>query len=414
MDKNVKAVFDDVCSGVKINTFLVDKILRYQKRFITKNQEHAEFFGGNLTGVNVVRFTPADRSEWFEDIIGVDEKELTPRCNEQIDPNYYIVAGDVFSLSCVWLAHTIRNSNLATKTKHDAQVSLMSIMQYRFITSRLSRHWPYPTSKEVAEATLASMSNKYAIKRKGSWNAVIKDRSEDIVGPSSIHRLTLDRMEHDIRNQGESVGYLLTDTQGRNKDLIKNIYNQQKIVQESGMTVNTTSSTFIELDGNAMLKDKQKTLEMYKSYLNTIIPDKPSFIKLELVSLIEGCNKTMPTQLFRTTLSWFSDNYGKPNQNGKFLVDLTGRQLDHLIAMIYANKNIMRNKNDFAGLLTKVKGTYTASRVSDDVLLSIREDMEEVVRMATKSKVPAAVSATRTGLMLYLVIRAFTMKHYQG
>lgn len=414
MDKNIKAVFDDICSGLKINTILTDNIQKYQRRFITKNPDHAAFFGGNLTGVHVVRFTQADRAQWFEEIIGIDEKEFTQRCNDIIDPNYYIVAGDVFSLSCTWLVHKIRNSTLSPKTKHDAQVSVLNVMQYRFITSRLSRHWPYPTSKEVAEATVAAMSNKFDIKRKGSWNALIEDRSEDAIGPRSIHRQTLDRMEHDIRNQGESVGYFLTDVQGRNKNTIKNIYNLQLMVQESGVNVSTTSSTYIELDGGSVLKDKQKTLEMYKNYLNNIIADKPSFIKMELVQVIEGCNKTMPSPLFRTTLTWFSEQYGKLNDNGKYLNDIVNRLMDHIVALIYENKNIMRNKNDLTSLLTKMKGTYTASRVSDDLLLSIREDMEEVVRMATKSKVPGSVAAVRTGMMLYIVLRAFTMQHYQA
>ena len=88
--------------------------------------------------------------------------------------------------------------------------------------------------------------------------------------------------------------------------------------------------------------------------------------------------------------------------------------MDHIVALIYENKNIIRNKNDLTSLLTKMKGTYTASRVSDDLLLSIREDMEEVVRMATKSKVPGSVAAVRTGMMLYIVLRAFTMQHYQA
>ena len=258
------------------------------------------------------------------------------------------------------------------------------------------------------------MSNKFDIKRKGSWNALIEDRSEDAIGPRSIHRQTLDRMEHDIRNQGESVGYFLTDLQGRNKNTIKNIYNLQLMVQESGVNVSTTSSTYIELDGGSVLKDKQKTLEMYKNYLNNIIADKPSFIKMELVQVIEGCNKTMPSPLFRTTLTWFSEQYGKLNDNGKYLNDIVNRLMDHIVALIYENKNIMRNKNDLTSLLTKMKGTYTASRVSDDLLLSIREDMEEVVRMATKSKVPGSVAAVRTGMMLYIVLRAFTMQHYQA
>lgn len=322
MDKHVKDVFNDLCGELSFDNKLGDKIIRYMNSFISKNVEHASFFGGNLTGVYVVKFTNSDRSIWFDEILNINEEELLPRLNDIINPVYYVVAGDVFNLSCVWLSHMFyKSSKINEKRKNEIMSAIYNVLQFRFITSRLQRHWPYPCSKEVAEATLAAMSNKYAIKQKGTWIKVVQDRSDDIIDMKhSIHRLTIQRMEHDIRNTGESVGYLLTDTQGRNKALLKNIYGLQKQVQESGMRVNSTSSTFIEMDGEAVLKDKANALETYRNYLAGVIPDKPSFIKLDLISIIESSNKTMPVSMFRSTLSWISDSYGKGDK-GKLEID---------------------------------------------------------------------------------------------
>lgn len=416
MYKTVKEVFDDHCSGISIDNKLCEKIALMKNNFITKNPDHAGFFGGNLTGVHVVRFTNNDRARWFEEILQYPESELTHDLNQLIDPNYYVVAGDVFNLSCVWLSHAIRNSTkINDKKKREAESDIYKILQFRFITSRLQRHWPYPASKEVAEATLASMSNKFDIKRKGSWISVITDRADDIVDPvHSIHRLTINRMQYDIRNKGESVGYLLTDTQGRNKALLKNIYNQQKIVQEQGFRIASTSATFVELDGEVAIKDKQKSLETYRNYLFSIISDKPSFIKLELVEIIEKSNKTMPPQMFRETLSYISNLYGKNSKDKTNVDDVIDRLMNHLISYLYLNRNVMKNKSDIAGLISRMKGIYTSSRTSDELLLSIRQDLENIVRQATKNKSGPAVAATRTGIMLYIVLRAFTMKHYQS
>lgn len=413
MYRNVKAVFDDLCSGLVIDNKLCDKITLFKNRFITKNTDHAAFFGGNLTGVHVVRFTGNERNQWFEEIIGIDENELLNETKKIINPVYYVVAGDVFNLSCVWLSHAIRNNGkLSEKKKREVESDIYQILQFRFITSRLQRHWPYPTSKEVAEATLASMSNKFDIKRKGSWINVISDRADDIVDKSSIHKVTIDRMQYDIRNKGESVGYLLTDTQGRNKALLKKIYNQQKIIQEQGLKIHSTSATFVELDGEVAVKDKQKSLEQYKSYLSTVIADKSSFIKPELVLIIEKANKTMPEQLFRETLSWISDSYGKGSEGKLYIDSIVDKVMTHLLAYLYQHRDVMKNKSDIAGLLSRMKGVYTASRVSDELLLSIREEIEHLVRKATKNRSHAAVAATRTGIMLYLVLRAFTKNHY--
>lgn len=416
MDKHVKDVFNDLCGELSFDNKLGDKIIRYMNSFISKNVEHASFFGGNLTGVYVVKFTNSDRSVWFDEILNINEEELLPRLNDIINPVYYVVAGDVFNLSCVWLSHMFyKSSKINEKRKNEIMSAIYNVLQFRFITSRLQRHWPYPCSKEVAEATLAAMSNKYAIKQKGTWIKVVQDRSDDIIDMKhSIHRLTIQRMEHDIRNTGESVGYLLTDTQGRNKALLKNIYGLQKQVQESGMRVNSTSSTFIEMDGEAVLKDKANALETYRNYLAGVIPDKPSFIKLDLISIIESSNKTMPVSMFRSTLSWISDSYGKGDKGKLEIDEVINKIMTHLLTYLNQNRNAMKNKSDISGLISKMKGVYTSSRSTDELLLSIRDDVEEIVKKATKIKSGPSIAATRTGVMLYIVLRAFTMRYYSG
>lgn len=416
MDKHVKDVFNDLCGELSFDNKLGDKIIRYMNSFISKNVEHASFFGGNLTGVYVVKFTNSDRSVWFDEILNINEEELLPRLNDIINPVYYVVAGDVFNLSCVWLSHMFyKSSKINEKRKNEIMSAIYNVLQFRFITSRLQRHWPYPCSKEVAEATLAAMSNKYAIKQKGTWIKVVQDRSDDIIDMKhSIHRLTIQRMEHDIRNTGESVGYLLTDTQGRNKALLKNIYGLQKQVQESGMRVNSTSSTFIEMDGEAVLKDKANALETYRNYLAGVIPDKPSFIKLDLISIIESSNKTMPVSMFRSTLSWISDSYGKGDKGKLEIDEVVNKIMTHLLTYLNQNRNAMKNKSDISGLISKMKGVYTSSRSTDELLLSIRDDVEEIVKRATKIKSGPSIAATRTGVMLYIVLRAFTMRYYSG
>ena len=221
-------------------------------------------------------------------------------------------------------------------------------------------------------------------------------------------------MEHDIRNTGESVGYLLTDTQGRNKALLKNIYGLQKQVQESGMRVNSTSSTFIEMDGEAVLKDKANALETYRNYLAGVIPDKPSFIKLDLISIIESSNKTMPVSMFRSTLSWISDSYGKGDKGKLEIDEVVNKIMTHLLTYLNQNRNAMKNKSDISGLISKMKGVYTSSRSTDELLLSIRDDVEDIVKRATKIKSGPSIAATRTGVMLYIVLRAFTMRYYSS
>jgi hypothetical protein len=86
--------------------------------------------------------------------------------------------------------------------------------------------------------------------------------------------------------------------------------------------------------------------------------------------------------------------------------------MEHIFEYLTSNKSTLRNKGDLMGLLSKIRGIYMSSRSSDEKLMKIREVTEHVVRSSTKIKDPSSIAATRTGFMLYVVLRTFTMQHY--
>ncbi|HEV7235926.1 MAG TPA: hypothetical protein VGN15_07085, partial [Ktedonobacteraceae bacterium] len=63
-------------------------------------------------------------------------------------------------------------------------------------------------------------------------------------------------------------------------------------------------------------------------------------------------------------------------------------------------------------VLTALRGTYMSSRSTDARLLKAREDVEKLVQLATQSRNSNAVASVRTGWMLYIVARAYTMRHF--
>ena len=153
--------------------------------------------------------------------------------------------------------------------------------------------------------------------------------------------------------------------------MLKNIYNQQKIIQEQGLKINSVNGTFIETDGVSILRDKELAITTYKNYLNNIIANKPSFIKLDLVSVIEQANKTAPAQVFRNTLSYISEQYGKGREGKLEIDDLIDRILSHLFSTLENNKTIMKNNSDLPGLISRMKGIYGSARSTDETLLSL-------------------------------------------
>ena len=406
MLKDVKAVFDQECAHLHFDARLAKKLSTYRLAFEMRNQDHITFFGGNLTGVQVVRFLPEDRDNWFEIILEVNEFVLSDLLEDlpSIDKTR-IVTSDTMNLSFVWLLHRLSTSKkLNTKERHDAMIDVCMVMQFKFLTSRLYRHFQYPADPSIAAATYAQLNYKYAIKRYGSWKAVLMARSEDIIGKDSIHLNAITKMDDD-----HGVTYLLSDTQNRIRDMLKNIYDLHLRVRNQNHRVLTTSSV-VEHDGKLILKDLNNSLVNYGRYLHSIITDKRSFIRDELTSVIEKLVHTMSPRMFLKTLEWLSDNYRQ--QGAELIEEAIDNVILYSLDYLQANRTLVNNVGDLPGMLSKLRGSFMSSRNNDELMLKTKNQFENIVQQATGSKHPSITASVRTGVMLYLVARALTKKYY--
>lgn len=400
--------FNEECKSVEIDAKFVSRLHAYQVGFVNKNTEHIEFFGGHLLGVQTVKFMPADYDKWFNDVLRIDDGPLEDalRKLDAIDPEHKIVASDTMNLTCAWLSWAIFNSKvLDEKQKHQAMIDVYLVLQYKFFTSRLYQHFRYPADKEVAEAAYTQLTSRYAIKKLGKWSAVFLNRSEDIIAKDSIHYKTITKMKVD-----DDVIYMLNDIQGRIRDMIKNIYNVFIQVHQQGKRIVSTSS-IVEHDGQEILKDKTKALPQYIHYIKTVVADKNSFIREELVTVIERMMHTMPSRLFRETLEYFSDNY---QQTGaKDIEEVIDTVLIHSFEHLDQHREEIRHATDLPSLLSTLRGVYMSSRSVDPILIDLREKTEKIATNATGSKNPSTIAAIRTGVLLYIILRSYTMRHYQ-
>jgi hypothetical protein len=410
--KNIKDVYDQLCAHVHPDKHLYKAACSLQEGFVNKKREHIEFFGGNLTGVQVVRFTDQERDKLFDILLQADEYQLKDEVyalkdmhgNPAINQNF-IVSSDIFNISCVWLLHRIHHAEdheLNAEERLDAKARVCAFLLYKFLTSLLFHYFKYPADPEVAAATYAELSRKYALKQHGSWGAALMNMAIGLVGPTSIHVNTIDKLDDDY-----DIVKMLNDIQGRVKDMLKNIYSVFMEVNAHGGRI-SSSTSFHEIEGEIELKDQTKSLGVYTQYLRRIITDKPSFIKDELVDVVSNMMHTMAPRMLYQALSWTSDNY-KGQHDGKInaAIDLV---MEHAIEYLSANRDITRT--DVGAVLDKLRGAYMSSRSTDAKLIKARSDVEEIIKLATGSRNDNAVASVRTAWMLYLVARAYTMRHY--
>lgn len=407
MADTIKSVLDKQLGHLEIDAKLAATLHAYRQNFINRNKDHAEFFGGNLLGVQVVRFLDSDKDDWFDYILQADEETLKEAVHALPTVNTdWHVSSNIMNITTLYLVHRIFHSALPAKAKQQAMEDTLLILQFKFVTSIMYHFFKYPADRAVAEATYAALNMKFILKEKGTWLAVLIHRCNEILGRSSPHYNCISRMDRD-----KEVIDTLNAIHGAIKGYIKNMREVMERIRLSDGKINSVSSV-AGVDGEEILKDKTKGPMTYTNYLKSIISDKNSFIREELTTVIVKVMPSASERHLRSALAHLSDNYFRKDHRAiEEIINLT---MIHAFAYLSDNRINSRANMDLAAMLIKLRGAYTASRSSDSDLLRLRELVQEVIRPAVDSRTEAVVASVRTAVLLYLVARAYTMNYYSG
>lgn len=404
--ENIKTVFERHCKHLTFDKSMLVKVQTYQMQFANKNEAHITFFGGNLMGVETVRFKPEDRNKWFDEILNVDEGALEDDLHALPEVvTHRHVSSDVMNLSCVWVIHKfLTSTQLNEDQKYDGAMAAAMILQYKFITSIMTNMFHWSADPIVAQATYAALSKRFGLKVAGTWGELLRQRADDIVRKGGLHYTRLVKFDKDI-------DYIVNDIQGRIKSFLNNIRDVFEIVRHSPeMQIRNFGST-IELDGEIKIKDTTRMVTQYRNYLLEILPDKNSFIIPDLVGVIAKTVPTMTKQSLVQVLTYLSENASlKADKRVQRICDLV---LQHAFNYLNTNPDTMVSNSDLPGLIRKMRNLYQASRTTDPMILEMRKLTEEVSSIATGSKNKVLIPAIRNAVLLYILVRAWTYQHYR-
>jgi len=401
----IKSIMDEYGKHIKFDSRLVNQLERFVQNFINKSPEHVKCMGSNLTGVNRLTWTLQDRLEWEDNFLQIDGRDLRQAilALPHMD-DVGRVAADNFNISCVWLCHGFYRSDLPLRAKEKAMKLSMDILQYKLLSSIHSHYFKYPVDQNVAEATYAELSRKFDIKRYGNWRGVLDSRSENIIATGEIHERTIRSLDDDL-----AIVRMIQDIQFRLRDKIKNIWEVMARVIENDMKFSTTSST-IELDGALVTRDIERLSSDYIIFIKEAAAERDRFIKADLMLVIETTMSTMPVKPFENLLSIFTE---KVSKSDKLAVELIEKTMEHLFNVVLSDRKTQMRVNDPAAVLNRIRGLYTASRSSNELLTRMQEISEKMVRKDVKIVNNANVASLRTGLLLYIVLRAMVKEHYR-
>lgn len=397
-------VFDIHFEGVKFDSKLASAIYKFQIGFINANRDHLQFFGGNLLGVHVIRFKDSDVLRFIEQIFNVDYVTLVQDIREVTTIDHeFKVSGDIFNLTTMYIIHRFLTANNIPKTlRETAAYNVALIFFYRCIAALMSYYFRYPADEKIAQKAYANLSNKFLIKKLGSWVKVMEYRAKDMIDPEGLHRKTLEMFNDDSK-----VVYVLNDSQGRIRDLMKNYYAEFKKVDDGGIGV--TSSLIIDIDGEENFKEKTKSVDAYVTYARQLITDKQGFVRDDLISVVTKINTNTSLRMVRHTVNWLFENYTNPKEH---------RQIDEFItlvvvqAMYMVENNIERTRRkDYAHVLNQLKNLFLSTRSTDPELEKIRTLGETIVVSANGKNISDGLKyATRTSIILYVALRVMSGK----
>mgnify|MGYP000849529658 CR=1 FL=1 len=391
----------------KVDRSLIERLAKYERDFVNRDEEHINFFGSNLVGVYQMKFRQQDRDNWFLDIVNLDELDLADALKKvsYLDPKWKR-PNDPMNLSCIWLMHEIVNSKNLTAGEKQRGLELVAlILQYKFMGSILSHYFKFVADKAAMEAAMAALSRKYAIKVAGTWGRLFHQRAEEIASTRSIHYRAYSQF-----NSDKDITYMVNDIQSRLKELIKNIWAVFARIKEAGTRI-TVEKSITSYNGEDILKEKSRRFTSYLRYIHDVLPDKRSFIRDELVSVITDLMHTVPPKHLQEALEWMSLNHRvKGEERVEVLIDET---LLHCFSMIVSNRTLYGHGSSLEALLGKLRALYTASRMSDTHLLKMKDLADEIVSRSVTSKNVSVQAGVRTSIQLYIVLRTLAMQHYQ-
>lgn len=398
----LKAVFDEHFTQVKFDSRLAKALYQYQLNYINSNHEHLQFFGSNLLGAHVVRFKDSDVNRLFNEVLDVDLIDLTADIRKLDTINHtWKVTGDITNLTLMYVIHRFLNAELLSQeARTRAAYDTALIFFYRCVAALISYFFKYPSDPKVAQMAYANLSNKFLIKKLGSWHKVMEYRAEDLTDVKGIHYRNLARFLED-----ELVIYAISDGQGRIRDLIKNYYAVFEAARVEGASIGSTSSTYLDADGEETIKEKTKSTEAYVTYMRNIVTDRHTFVKDNLISIVMNINANSSFRIVKGTLNWMSEHTGNPKLS---------KMIDEFVSLVVVQsmfmiQNNMQSKHlrDYPYILITLKNLYLSTRTTDPEIDRIRELGLKIVHEANGKHISDALAfATRTSLLLYISLRS--------
>lgn len=406
MTTTLKQIFDEAYRGAAFDIKLSKRISKFVGDLINRNEQHVLFFGSPLTGVYNLRFKTSDRNEWFIDIKDMDEFPIGRKVLAAgiYDPTW-VRANDAFNLDCLYTMHRFLISNLPKDKKVEAVNNVAMALNIKLLGSIMAAFFPYKCDERVAQEVYARLSRKFNLKKYGTWLKVLENRSHNIVfsGTRSSWLTVLT----DFTDEA-AIAQCISDIQGRLRSMVLYVWDVLEVVLADEAKFGRTSAV-VDIEGEKVIQSLKRDADKFLRYGQEVVLDRNTFIKPELCIIVESEMRNMSQKLFIDLLNHV---VACSNKKDKRVEELIACSVQHTINTINSDRTAAKNMADISWLLNKEKLLFMASKTNDDLVFKARAISEKLVKEACKTKNVTMIATLKTGLVIYLIARTFTINHY--
>lgn len=410
--QNLKEIFDEYCH-VSIDKKFLERITKWRNKFYSKNSEHVGFFSSASFGLYIPKWTSEEDDEWLTEIIGIDEEEVADYVYELPSINKdFQVSSNILSISFIYLMHKATvNKSLSSIDNDKVRKTLMEVLVARYMTSIMYKYfYRGKTSPEVSTEVFERLSKRFDLKVAGNWKNWIEMKAEGFVlGDDQRQDAKYAKQEVFQRFEDELVVRKLNSIKSQLNKAAIEINSVFRQVLEDQDKIASKSALSMSVDG-LYLADLVRDQTKYLHYQDAIFIDKNTFIKEDLLAVIEQSMPTISSNIFRGALEWILDN----QMESKYKRKIMEVRHDILIYAIQLIKDENLHTNDLVQVGYRLRQNILSGKNNDRTVLKVRKMIDEfIVKFRPQSK-GKLVSLERSAIMIYIVLRTLAMNYYKA
>lgn len=409
--QNLKEIFDEYVN-VSIDNKFLERITKWRNKFYSKNSEHVGFFSSASFGLYIPKWTSEEDDEWLTEIIGIDEEEIADYVYELPSINKdFQVSSNILSISFIYLMHKATISKSLTSFSDKVRKTLMEILVARYMTSIMYKYfYRGKTSPEVSTEVFERLSKRFDLKVAGNWKNWIEMKAEGFVlGDEQRQDAKYAKQEVFQRFEDELVVRKLNSIKSQLNKAAIEINSVFRQVLEDQDKIASKSALSMSVDG-LYLADLVRDQTKYLHYQDAIFIDKNTFIKEDLLAVIEQSMPTISSNIFRGALEWILDN----QMESKYKRKIMEVRHDILIYAIQLIKDENLHTNDLVQVGYRLRQNILSGKNNDRTVIKVRKMIDEfIVKFRPQSK-GKFVSLERSAIMIYIVLRTLAMNYYKA